>query len=81
MSEVVIVRRKSTPEVSFTGPEKEVLWSGLLQTAFSQPRKMIRSNLGKNATFAPVLERSGVEGTLRAAQLDWEHWRALAGAL
>jgi 16S rRNA (adenine1518-N6/adenine1519-N6)-dimethyltransferase len=86
-SEVVILqareRNRLTPESPAgsprTDPRAEAEWEAtldrLLRAAFRHRRKMLRSGLPKNSSFASALDKAEIEGTRRAEELEWAEWQ------
>ncbi len=78
-SEVLVLKRRDEPRIPETargkpgGASAMERFQKLLDRAFAQPRKMLRSTLG------PTLKGSGadVDETLRPHQLSWQQWRTL----
>jgi 16S rRNA (adenine1518-N6/adenine1519-N6)-dimethyltransferase len=77
-SEVVVLTRKSKPEVEIPPTaQAEADWELLLKLCFAHRRKMLRAGLSGNARAKTALLKSGVAPTLRAEALDWSQWQAL----
>lgn len=75
-SEVVVLRAREKPYISFKNEEESLLWTQLLKLAFSHRRKMLRSGLPHDGPWRKAFEKSGIDGTLRAEALNWEQWGA-----
>jgi 16S rRNA (adenine1518-N6/adenine1519-N6)-dimethyltransferase len=80
-SEVVVLRRRSSPQVGWEGHQAEHAWEQLLKSCFAHRRKMLRSGLPRSGPLRNALETSGVDGTKRAESLSWEEWQRLMTAL
>jgi 16S rRNA (adenine1518-N6/adenine1519-N6)-dimethyltransferase len=76
-SQVVVLRSRAEPRIPASSRNPELL-EMLVKAAFAHRRKMLRGNLGSR--FAGALERSGIDPTLRAEALTWEHWGKLFNA-
>ncbi|HLE01028.1 MAG TPA: 16S rRNA (adenine(1518)-N(6)/adenine(1519)-N(6))-dimethyltransferase RsmA [Bdellovibrionota bacterium] len=76
-SEVVILKPRDLPRIpDAASTEGAPLWRTLLKAAFSHRRKMLRSGL-PSGVLRNALDRSPVDGTKRAEQLNWEEWDSL----
>lgn len=76
-SQVVVLRARAEPRIPASARNPELLET-LVKTAFAQRRKMLRGTLGER--FGRALARSGIDPTLRAEALTWEHWGKLFNA-
>lgn len=72
-SAVVELRRRRAPSISVTIDDV----MGLVDMAFRQRRKMLRSSIGR-VVDAAAFQRAGVEATARPETLDLDDWVALA---
>ena len=75
-SEVLYFERRPAPLIAGSLGQEEI-WNSLLRLAFSQPRRMIRANFKSQVKWAAALDASGVDPTLRPAQISWEQWANL----
>src|SRR5690606_27727878 len=74
-SEVLLFVPRKTPQIEGSVEHKK-RWESLLKRAFSQRRKMLRS-VFKGTSDLSLLEKSGVDLTLRAEALSWQDWNAI----
>ncbi len=75
-SEVVVFTRRDRPLVHVENtPAAQAQWESLLKACFAHRRKMLRAGLA-GTPFKAALDRSGIDPTLRAEALSWEHWAA-----
>ncbi len=85
-SQVVRFLPRVAPRIALAGGSRGAegqLWQRFLEAAFQAKRKMLRS-VFRGPFFAALggvqlLERSGIEGSLRAEALTWDQWEALFG--
>lgn len=76
-SEVIELIRRDEPLIpeSQTTPERDRAWQALIKKAFSHRRKMIRGVFSKDPVWGEALERCGLDGKMRAEELDFSQWR------
>lgn len=78
MSQVVSLVKRKTPFIEFSPKDPHGMhFERLLTLAFSQPRRMLRSNLGSDTSAARALEQSQVNPEKRPHQLLWSEWKQM----
>lgn len=73
MSEVVTLKRRAIPHIALPDELSRKKWNNLLKVAFHHRRKMLRVNFN-GTPWKAVMEKSGVDPTLRAEALEWKDW-------
>jgi 16S rRNA (adenine1518-N6/adenine1519-N6)-dimethyltransferase len=76
MSEVVRLKRRSTPRIPVSERDDRNAFNNLLRESFKHRRKMLKGNLS-GTPWGAALSKSGVDPTLRAEQLEWADWERL----